>query len=347
MTRFSRVGVVVPVLAFGVVRALLGQIDLTNGDRLTARVVRSDGSALTVASPALGEVNVPWASVAGITSDSALFVVTSDHGTINGTVTTDGHDLVVATVQGAVRVPLSAKPVMRSAAEQVAFEQAQHPGLLEGIQGGLTVGLTVSQGNSETTNWSLGLTALRTTLHTRAAVNFTSVYASDKGTPTANDWRGGLRYDRDFLARWFGFVAADYEHNELQMLDLRQVYTAGVGFHAIAGDTTTLNLLAGFNYTKEVYSPAPTNNVTGATLGQDFLHKFAANTTLIEQLFLYPDLENLGEYRGAFDLRFATRLKGWLGLQVTASDRYTTTPPAGTKKNDFIFTTGLNISFKH
>ncbi|HUL04649.1 MAG TPA: DUF481 domain-containing protein, partial [Gemmatimonadales bacterium] len=342
MTRLWKLAVVLCVLVASVGRVLSAQIDLTNGDRLTARVVRSDASGVTVTSAPMGDVTVPWAGITAITSDSALFVVTASHGTITGPVTTEGGDLVVATTQGAIRVPLASKPVLRSPAEQAAFEHAQHPGLLENIRGGVTFGLTVAQGNSETTNLSIGLTALRTTLHTRAAINFTSVYASDKGEPTANDWRAGLRYDRDFLARWFGFLAADYEHNELQLLDLRQVYTAGVGFHAITGDTTTLNLLAGFNYTKEVYSPAPTNNVTGATLGQDFLHKFAANTTLIEQFFLYPDLEDLGEYRAAFDLRFATKLKGWLGLQVTVSDRFTSTPPAGTKENDLIFTTGLN-----
>jgi len=351
MTRRRRLAILLPVLVLAASRGLSGQIALTNGDRLTADVVRSDAGGVTVKSPALGEVAVPWPQIAGITSSAALFVVTAEHGTISGAVTTDGTDLVVATAQGPVRIPLAAKPVMRSAGEQQAWEQAQHPGLLDNIRGVASLGITLARGNSETTNWSLALTAARTTLHTRTTVNYTSVYSSDKGQTTANDWRAGIRYDRDFLARWFGFVAGDFEHNALQFLDLRQIYTLGLGFHAITGDTTTLNLLAGFNYTKEVYTPADTtkitNNITGATLGQDLVHRFSPATTVVEQLILYPDLENLGEYRAAFDLKFATRVKGFLGLQLTVSDRYTSAPPAGTKDNDLIFTTGLSINFKH
>ncbi len=42
--------------------------------------------------------------------------------------------------------------------------------------------------------------------------------------------------------------------NALQYLDLRQVYTGGFGFHAIASDKTTLNVLGGINFTHETYS---------------------------------------------------------------------------------------------
>ncbi len=52
--------------------------------------------------------------------------------------------------------------------------------------------------------------------------------------------QGGLRYDRNLNPKLFAFGAADFMSNALQFLDLRQVYTGGFGFHAIASDTTTL-----------------------------------------------------------------------------------------------------------
>ena len=42
--------------------------------------------------------------------------------------------------------------------------------------------------------------------------------------------------------------------NALQFLDLRQVYSGGVGYHAIKSDRTILDFFAGLNYTHETYS---------------------------------------------------------------------------------------------
>ena len=41
-------------------------------------------------------------------------------------------------------------------------------------------------------------------------------------------------------------------------------------------------------------------------------------------------------------------LSKWLGWQTTLSDRYVTNPPIpGTKANDVILSTGLNVAFNH
>ena len=40
-----------------------------------------------------------------------------------------------------------------------------------------------------------------------------------------------------------------------------------------------------------------------------------------------------------------TKISKWLGWQNQFSDIYVSNPPLDTKKNDLIFTTGLNFSF--
>jgi hypothetical protein len=338
---------VVSTLQLGGSALLAGQIELKNGDRITAAVTKSDGKVLTVTSAALGDVTVPWSAIVQIVSDQTLFVVTPDKRTVSGAVTTEEGDLVIATAAGPVRVPLASAPVIRSVAEQAAFERLEHPGPLEGIAGAVALGVTLARGNSEATNWSLAGTLVRLSSRDRTALSYTSVYASDATGTTANNMRGSARYDRNVSQHAFGFISADYEHNGLQQLDLRQVYTLGLGVHAMTGAPTRLDFLAGANYTREAYSLTPTSNVVGATLGEDLTHKFGPNTVMTEQLIVYPDLQDVGEYRAAFDARLATKLKSWLSWLTTVSDRYTSTPPAGTKQNDLIFTTGLNISFTH
>lgn len=345
--RLSTVVSALQLAGAAMLTAQADHVDLNNGDRVTAAVTRSDGKNLTLTSATMGEVTVPWSAVVRIVSDQTLFVVMPDKRTVSGAMTTEETDLVITTAAGPVRVPLASTPVMRSVAEQAAFERLEHPGPLEGIAGAVALGLTLARGNSEATSWSLAVTLVRLSSRDRTALSYTSVYASDATGTTANNMRGSARYDRNVTPHAFGFISTDYEHNGLQQLDLRQVYTLGLGLHAMAGDPTRLDLLAGANYTREAYSLTPTNNVVGATLGEDLTHKFGPNTVFTEQLIVYPDLQDMGEYRAAFDARLATKLKSWLSWLTTVSDRYTSTPPVGTKTNDLIFTTGLNISFTH
>lgn len=325
---------------------------LKNGDHLTGTVVKSDGKQITFKTEYAGEINVQWSAVKELATDKPLYVTTPDKKTVAGTVTTDGTDLVVATTNaGAVHVPLASVTTVRSEAEEKTFEHSQHPGLLENWKGGANVGFALARGNSDTTNLSIGMTANRTTLHDKLLAYASSIYASNN-TPgnngvTANDIRGGARYDRNFSAKLFAFGSGDYEYNELQDLNLRSIYSGGIGWNAIKRDTTSLDLLGGANYTRETYSTGEQRNLAGITIGDDFMHKLGKSTVLTQQLYIYPDLTNTGQYRAALDLGVVTKIKRWLGWQTTASDRYLSDPIPGTKSNDLIITTGLNFTFSH
>ena len=131
-----------------------------------------------------------------------------------GIVTTSGDDVVVATKAGAsVEAPKSSVTVMRSPAEEAAYEKTLHPGLLEGWAGGLNLGFALTAGNSETENLNIGFNGTRTGLHDKLILYETSIYATTSKLAlqpipkqtTANSNGGGIRYDRDFAPRVFGF----------------------------------------------------------------------------------------------------------------------------------------------
>jgi putative salt-induced outer membrane protein YdiY len=336
---------VLTVVLFCGTSVLGAQVVLNNGDRVSGTIVKGDGTTLTVATEAMGPVAIPWSAVRQLVSEQPLYFTTKDQGVLKGTVTTEGTDLVVATTAGPVHVPLASAPGVRSVAEEVAFERAQHPGLLEGILGSLSGGYTLARGNSQVTNLSLAFNAVRTTPHDRTSLYYASLYAADQTGTTANDERAGIRYDHNIVVSVFGFVSADLEHDPPQLLTLRQVYTVGLGSHVIHRDSTTLDLLGGVNYTREVYTPTPTNSLAGATLGEDLSLGLGQRTRLTEEAFVYPDLTETGQYRATVDVGFLMSLKRWLNWQAAVSDRYVSNPPPGTKQNDFTLTTGLNVTF--
>jgi putative salt-induced outer membrane protein YdiY len=348
--------------------AFADQISLKNGDRLTGTVVKSDGKTLVLHTEAAGDVTIQFAAIADIKTEQELHVSLKGGKTAVGPVTTSDSKIEIATkTSGTVEAPKDDVTLIRNDAEQAAYDKSLHPGLRHGWNGGASVGFSIARGNSETENLALAFNAVHPTLNDKITLYANSIYTkSDLPPPpstSANLEQGGLRYDRNINPRAFAFGAADFQANALQYLDLRQVYTGGFGYHAIKSDATTLNFLAGINFTHETYSNGAenlpvtvpptfvsygvTNKFAALTLGEELNHKLGKSTVVTQNFYMYPDLSDTSNYRGTFNLGTVTKISKSFGWQNSFSDIYVSNPPVGAKKNDLVITTGLNYSFAH
>ena len=346
--------------------AFADQITLKNGDHLTGTIVKSDGKTLVLHTEFAGDVTLQFTAITQITTDKPLHVALKNGQTVVGPITASEGKLEVTPKTGApVETPADSVVAIRNDADQLAYEKSLHPGLLEGWQGGANVGFSFTRGNSQTENLALAFIAARATKTDKLSLYTNVIYGTNKlATPstTANTEAGGIRYDRNINPRMFVFVGADFSSNALQDLNLRSVGSVGVGYHAIKSDKTTLDFLAGGNFTDENYTVTITNttvtppttstsklvhNFGGLTLGEELTHKLGKTTVLAQKLYLYPNLTQTGEYRGTFDLGLVTKISKWLGWQNQFGDIYVTNPPPGARKNDVVLTTGLNFTFSH
>jgi putative salt-induced outer membrane protein YdiY len=336
------------------------QVVLKNGDRLTGTITKSDDKTLLIKTEFAGDVTVQWSAVQEVTSTQPLHVATSNGKTVVGPVTTSEGALAVTTAaNGTVDVPKAEVTALRSDAEQAAYEKSLHPGLTQGWVGGANIGFALTAGNSETKSLAVAFTGDRKTLHDEIALYENTVYATNSSpgtTPstTADSNQGGARYSRNLNPRLFAFAGADFQTNGLQDLDLRTILGGGFGYHAIKTDRTTLDFLAGPNYTREQYTTV-TNSFLALTLGEELTQKVGTSTVVTQKLYFFPDLSSglVGQYHATFNLGTVTKISKWLAWQNAFSDIYVTNPPAqpaGTlplKTNDIILTTGLNFSFTH
>ena len=374
---------VVGILLLLTIPVFADQIVLKNGDRLTGSITKSDGKELVIKTDYAGDVTVKYDAIQSLTSTGDLNVTVGGKTAV-GPVTTSGDDIVVATKNaGPVEAPKASLTVLRSPAEQAAYEKTLHPGWAEGWAGGANLGFALTAGNSETKNLNIGLNATRAGFHDKLILYETSIYASTSklalqpipSQTTANSNSGGLRYDRDFAPRAFGFGSADFFNNSLQNLDLRYILGGGIGFHAIKTPNTTLDLLGGINYTHESFSdlvllPGPppvtynhSDSSAALTVGDNLTHKLGKNTVFTQTFLLYPSFsqvniafpnattpDNVRILRGAFNLGLVTKIHKWLGWQVTMADVFDNHPLASNppiERNDITLATGLNFSFTH
>lgn len=336
------------VLALGA-RVLADQITLKNGDRLTGKIVKSDGSKLFIKTDLLGEVAVDLAAVTAITTDQPLYVTLADGRTLSGEFSASADKAELRTAgTSAVVIERSTISLIRSAEEQRVYERSLHPGWLEQWSGGADIGMALTSGNSDTLNIALGLAMTRVTARDKTSAYAAAVYSRDSTSGTsntiANTIRGGLRYDRDINGKLFGYGFTDLEHNGLQDLTLRWVIGGGLGYHAIRKERTQLDLLGGLAMNREFFKGLDNDRTSAeAQAGQTLSHRLNSRVTLKEQLFIFPNLSDGGQYRINFDSALVTDITRRIGWQLTLSNRYLSDPPPGFEKNDLLLTTGLKI----
>ena len=109
--------------------------------------------------------------------------------------------------------------------------------------------------------------------------------------------------------------------------------SGGLGYHLIASPVTfTLDLLGGFGYTYEHYSTPITNNLMNATIGDEFMHKFTANTTVNQDFYFFPYLNDGGGYRGVFDFGVASKFYRAFTWNLNFGDAILTASPCPARK---------------
>lgn len=345
------------LLCIHVSRLSAEQVTLKNGDRITGQILKVDDKKLVIKTDYAGEISIAWDQVDNFSTTEPMVITRTDQKVVSGPVATKGPDLEVTTSQGVQEVPRTDVAILRSPADQAAYEKSLHPGPFEGWAGGGNFGFAMARGNSETTNLALAFDAVRTGVNDKWIVDAASIYSTDNstgGATTANNLHGSIRYERNITKKLFGYGAFGGEYDELQDLDSRYTIGAGLGYHAIASAATTLDLLGGFGYSRENYGAEPNadpplaavhRNIATASVGDEFAHKFGKNTTAYQRFYFFPYLNQNGNYRFAFDMGTASKISRIFTWNFNFSDRYNSDPVNGNKKNDVVFTTGLGVTF--
>jgi putative salt-induced outer membrane protein YdiY len=325
---------------------LADQVTLKNGDRVTGDILKKDAGTLTIKSTYMGTIAIPWDQVSDIKSDKPLTIVLPT-GPVQGTVSTADGTLHV---QGRPQpVPLADVVAVRNADEEAAYEKLQHPGWGELWAGTAAVGLAGSAGNARTLTFTTGMKAARVTNTDKTSIYFNSInasaFANGVNSATAKAVRGGIAYDHNITSRLFVSAFNDYEYDRFQDLDLRFVLGGGLGFHAVKTERSQLDLLFGADYNRSTYSTPLTQNAAEFFGGNDYTLKLTGATSLVQSFRIFDDFQNTGMYRINFDVGATTKVSKWLNWNVALSDRYLHHPALGRKTNDFLYTTGLGITF--
>lgn len=340
---------------FLAVFALADHVTLTNGDRVTGRILVMDAKSLLVKSDFMGEVRIDRSAVSSIESDAPLHVTFRSGERLFGRVRAAGGSLEVGSPEGGVRAePLEAVEALRVEDRQRAWEREERrrhdPPWLDFWTGSISVGLAAARGNARTATLTSGATAQRTTGFDKIGLKYSQIYSTQSTRlpygATANRIGGALRYDRNFGARLFAYSSALFDFDEFQDLDLRSVLGGGLGYHVLKSERTFLNVDLGGAWNREKFATGLVRHSGELAVGEESRHRVTSALNLFQSLTVNPNLSQAGELRLAFDGGANIQLSRSLSFHVTLTDRYLSNPLAGLRKNDVLLSTGVTFVFE-
>jgi putative salt-induced outer membrane protein YdiY len=347
--RFSRI--LTPLLVAAVLLAVpllhADTVVLKNGDRVTGTAVKLEGGKLIFKTAYADVVTIAWDQIASLTMSQPMILSTPKEKLNVISVERTSTEVAVGTPSGQLNMDPAAVLVLRLPADQQTYEDSLHPNWGHDWAGAANVSLALARGNSDTATFAAGFMAARATRIDNTSLYANFLYSKNANAvpaTSANSTGGGLRYEHTLHSTLFAFGTGDFSSNALQNLDLRSIIGGGLGWHPIKTPRQTFDLLGGVVWTHESYTPTPTNSFAAMDLGEIYMHKLGAGSLVTEQAFFYPDLNQAGQYQFAVDSAFSTKLGKILAWQTAFSDRYTSFPPAGSKSNDVVLTTGLGIT---
>jgi putative salt-induced outer membrane protein YdiY len=323
---------------------LADEILLRNGDRISGEVVRLEDGSLLVRTQAMGDVRVKWDAVTRVAFVQPMEIL-ADAARVRADLIERGEQTDIVT---AARTQFSVAPgriqVMPSS-EPSEAQPAPWSGTAD-------LGLAASRGNSDSTNFNMGLKGARTTDATRLSLSFSSLQARDRGTSgdtitSANVVRSGARYEVNVSDHVFVFGFGNLESNRVQNLVMRDVFGGGAGIRAAQTRQGSFDLFTGASMNHEAFSAAsatPNRVAAEMLVGGQSSYSLSNRTSLAGRFSMYPNLTQRGEYRTVLDTSASTKLNSWLGWQVTLSQVYVSNPAQGARPSDMILSTGLRFS---
>lgn len=213
-------------------------------------------------------------------------------------------------------------------------------------EGNVELGMNGTDGNSETFNIRLGVTAKHKTETFVRTLQLTTIQKSANGIVTANTALVDGRLEWPMPgSRWNYFIHGLAEYDEFKAFDARVSGDTGFGYEWIQTDMTTLVTRSGLAFSNEIGGPDTTVHPE-LLFGGEFKHKFNPTHSISFKADYYPDVTEFGDFRlnsqASWEIALA---QAWgLSLKLSIIDRYDSTPQ-GARPNDVDYSTLLLWSF--
>ena len=318
-------------------QSLAGEVILTNGDRLTGKIVSIENGVLTLETGYSEPINLKFEAVQQISSSETVELHLKDGEVLKGKITTNANR----------QVEVEAGPNRDAVTVGLEDITALNPPPKEPVtwKGNITLGGNWQDGNTDTMNVSAGALAVRRSENDRFLINFLYNKAESDGQSTAENTYGQLKYDYFLSPKWYLYLNVDMLADDFQDINFRTSVGPGVGYQIWEEEDRALGLEAGLAYTSEDRNLGEDTDWLSARLGVNFLYRLFDRVIFTDQFVIYPNLDDTGEYTLRNEAALVTGIGANWAFKLSNIWTSNSNPEPGSEKDDFTWILGLQYSF--
>ena len=300
------------------------QLTLTTGETLKGRIIGRSEQTVTLEHPILGQLTIERAHIAALAQPAPDQPPAPDAPP-------------TAAVDQPAKADLAADVVPDSPLAHLFHSRDSH----------FEIGLSGTDGNSQTTNFRLGMVSKKEDDAMRSVFKSSYYFSKSDGNTTRNEFNAQLTHDWLIPdSPWLLFAQGIYDYDQLQSWDHRVSGFAGVGYELVKTDRFELIGRTGGGLTKEFGGEndlRPEGLVSAAILKW----KLTDSQTLTGSATYYPDLGEMGQFRTLAKLEWQVLLNhaDGLSLKLGLEDEYESHTDGDSIHNDLKYYGSLVIDF--
>lgn len=211
-------------------------------------------------------------------------------------------------------------------------------------EGSAGAGVTLTQGNSDTVMFNARLQALRKWEKNELNLAADATYGEANSVKNNDSFRVTAQYNRLINERLYGYVLADFLHDDIADVSYRVNVGPGLGYYFIKEERMVLSGEAGPSVVFEDVGGISKTYFT-ARLGEKFEYKISDRARIWQKAEFLPQVDDLSNYLFNFEIGIETDITKSLKLEFFIVDNYDNEPAAGRKKNDIKMVAGIKYKF--
>ena len=208
----------------------------------------------------------------------------------------------------------------------------------------ITLGLTLTRGNSHTLLYTGNFTTDKKTPNNEYKFGASGAYGSQNTKENVNNYGGFGQWNHLFTDRFYGYLRVDALRDLVADLDYRVNFGPGAGYYLIKEDKTTFGVEAGAGMQ---YEHLGNNYSSYGTLrfAENFEHKFNDHARLWQKAEILPQVDKFQNYVMNAEIGVETLITTAISVKTYLDDTYQSEPAAGRYRNDIKLVSGLSYTF--
>jgi putative salt-induced outer membrane protein len=212
-------------------------------------------------------------------------------------------------------------------------------------QNAVSVGFTLTRGNSDTTLFTADYLTQRKTPFDEYKIDLNTTYGEQDSRDTVNNYKANAQWNHLFTPQSYTYGRVDGLRDVISEVDYRVNIGPGLGYYFLKNTNTFLAAEGGGSYEAQRLDDTGDKNFATLRFANRFEHKVNDHVRLWQNAEILPQVDDINNYVINFEAGVEASISKSFSLKTFLDDNYDSDPAPGKLKNDAKIVAALGYKF--